>query len=142
LAVYEALVALEQRLVVGDNPAARRYIALDFAGASKETICRVHSTAHYDFLESTSHWSRRALRKLTAAADDLYYNRATFGAAVLAAGGCVAVAQAVTAPVSGSRRAMALVRPPSHHATRNAAMGTFIHTNERKNERTKQQCLP
>jgi acetoin utilization deacetylase AcuC-like enzyme len=70
-----------------------------------------------------------ALRKLTKASEDLYYSHETFAAALLAAGGCLAAARAVTAP-GLARRAMALVRPPSHHATRDAAMGTYEWMNE------------
>eukprot|EP00977_Amphora_coffeiformis_P000124 scaffold28_cov155-Amphora_coffeaeformis.AAC.7 len=100
----------------------RRYIPLEIIPASRETICRVHTERHYEFMKSTSSLSQKALDKLTKESEDLYFCRDTFGAALLAVGGCVAAVDAVTSPFRQSRRAMALVRPPAHHATDDAAM--------------------
>lgn len=109
--------------------ASRRFIPLDVPPASRETICRVHTAEHYDFMKSTgTTYSDKALAKLAAESEDLYFCRDTFGAALLAVGGCVTAVEAVTAPFRESRRAMALVRPPSHHATRDAAMGELYRS--------------
>lgn len=103
----------------------QRFVPLPILLASRDTICRVHSTEHYDFMKSTARMSKSALDKLTEESEDLYYSRDTFGAALLAAGGCIAAVDAVTAPFGVARRAMALVRPPAHHATRDSAMGKY-----------------
>lgn len=101
----------------------QRFVPLNIIPGSRETICRVHCEEHYDFMKSTSTLSEKALRRLTNDSEDLYFCRDTFGAALLAVGGCVAAVNAVTSPFNIARRAMALIRPPAHHATRDAAMG-------------------
>lgn len=100
-----------------------RFIPLECIPASRETICHVHSEEHYEFMKRLSTLSDKALDELTNDLEDLYFCRDTFGAALLAVGGCVGAVNAVTAPFCATRRAMALVRPPAHHATRDAAMG-------------------
>ena len=107
-------------------PSEPRILHLECHPASRETICLVHSEKHYRNLQYTSSLSNRALRNYacTAADQDLYYSKDTFLAATLAAGGCVDCVNAVTNPNASSRRALALVRPPGHHATFDRAMGT------------------
>ena len=104
----------------------QRYVPLEVLPASREIICRVHSEEHYEFMKRTATLSEKELDKLTEESEDLYFCRDTFGAALLAVGGCVAAVEAVTAPFRVSRRAMALVRPPAHHATRDSAMGKSV----------------
>ena len=100
-----------------------RILHLECHPASRETICLVHSEKLYRNLQYTSSLSNRALRSY-GADQDLYYSKDTFLAATLAAGGCVDCVNAVTNPKASSRRALALVRPPGHHATYDRAMGT------------------
>lgn len=162
LAVYNTLMALEDRLVAEQNQddyqiiesiiggthkqcralnqgeqfcaecahrrymSEQRFVPLDVLPATRDIICRVHSQEHYDFMKSTASLSEQELDTLTDEMEDLYFCRDTFGAALLAAGGCVAAVEAVTAPFREARRAMALVRPPAHHATRDSAMGKSV----------------
>lgn len=105
----------------------QRFVPLRVLPASRDVICRVHSEAHYEFMKATATLNDQDLDQLTAEMEDLYFCRDTFGAALLAVGGCVAAVEAVTAPFREARRAMALVRPPAHHATRNSAMGKSFY---------------
>ena len=107
--------------------ADRRFIPLHIAPASRDMICRVHTEEHYEFMKRTSTLCESALDKLSDDSQDLYFCKDTFGAALLAVGGCVAAVDAATSPFRESRRAMALVRPPAHHATKDAAMGKSRH---------------
>jgi acetoin utilization deacetylase AcuC-like enzyme len=152
-AAHDALIDLEQRLLAMNQPQrqdeqktstassgdmtnddsmpvdggmvhGRRFVPLACHPASREAICRVHSQEHYDFMESTSMMSLHELDQLTEQSSDLYFCENTFYAARLAVGGCIHAVNAVTSPMHMSRRAICLVRPPAHHATRDAAMGT------------------
>jgi histone deacetylase 6 len=94
---------------------------------TKETVCLVHSSEHYQRMLATSQLSDRKLKKLEVE-DDLYFCRNTFMAARLACGGTVQCVNAVTDAFRtgvGSSRAIALVRPPGHHALRDSPMGKF-----------------
>lgn len=118
----------QQRLVVPSSMECetiypRRFVPLVCHPASRETICRVHSSEHYNFMEHTSRMSPKALKRLTRKSEDLYFCKDTFYAARLAVGGCIHAVNAVTAPFGISHRAICLVRPPAHHATKDAAMG-------------------
>jgi histone deacetylase 6 len=57
---------------------------------------------------------------------DLYYSRFTFLAATMAVGGVIQCTDMVTSSFSESTRAIALVRPPGHHAEKDAAGGTLL----------------
>jgi acetoin utilization deacetylase AcuC-like enzyme len=78
--------------------------------------------------------SPRYIRTIQAAAStgggywdlDTYISPGSYDAAVLAAGAAVA---AVDNVMSGARSAFALVRPPGHHALRNAAIGFCLFNN-------------
>src|SRR5690606_13649089 len=57
---------------------------------------------------------------------DTYYSEHTYDAARRAAGGCIALVDALSATSEerpGLDYGLALVRPPGHHATANRAMG-------------------
>lgn len=143
-AAYDALVKLENRLLAtphyvdeeNDSPKSpspipppgspRRFVPLVCHPASREVICRVHSQEHYDFMERTSVMSPSALDSLSQKSTDLYFCENTFYAARLAVGGCIHAVNAVTSPFCVSHRAVCLVRPPAHHATRDCAMGKSI----------------
>lgn len=59
--------------------------------------------------------------------DSIYFNNLTFGSAILSTGGaietCLAVAQRQV------RNAIAVIRPPGHHAEDDAAMGFCLFNN-------------
>jgi acetoin utilization deacetylase AcuC-like enzyme len=88
--------------------------------APREILQRVHSAAHIQEVER--------LRGQSGALDpDTYLSADSVAAAYLAAGAGI---EAVTEVVQGQeRRALALVRPPGHHAEVDAALGFCIFNN-------------
>src|SRR5437867_7763596 len=88
--------------------------------ATREQLARVHDT---DYLRRISETTGRAL----ALDQDTYTSPESHDIALLAAGAAV---DAVERVMGGSHRsAMALVRPPGHHAERNRAMGFCLFNN-------------
>jgi acetoin utilization deacetylase AcuC-like enzyme len=125
VAIYRRLIGLE------GIDGYRRFLEVECKPASRETIELVHSSAHYDFMSSTALMNDNELRQLSVP-NDLYYCRETFLAARLAVGGVVECINAVTDPIlqrNYSNRAMAIVRPPGHHAGRDEAMGFCYFNN-------------
>lgn len=87
--------------------------------AGREVLERVHDGFYLDRLE--------ALRGRSAMLDaDTFTSPETIEIALLAAGAAVGAAEHALA---GSGRAVALVRPPGHHAERNRAMGFCLYNN-------------
>lgn len=139
--IYEQLLKLEDRLTFHQkhnsftfetacrNKKFRHFLELPCLPAARETIELVHSSHHYDWMHRTSYMTEKELREL-AVPSDLFFNRFTFLAARLAVGGVVESVNAVTRRNAKTTRAIALVRPPGHHAGVDEAMG--------KTER----CLP
>jgi histone deacetylase 6 len=115
-AMYERLLELETGI------GCQRFIEIPCTEADRETIQLVHSEEHYSFIASTEKMTERELQSITIP-HDLYFCENTFLAAKLAAGGVVECVNHVTDLNRKSRRAIALVRPPGHHATRDEAMG-------------------
>ena len=88
--------------------------------ATREQLARVHDS---DYLRRISETTGRAL----ALDQDTYTSPESHDIALLAAGAAV---DAVERVMGGSHRsAMALVRPPGHHAERNRAMGFCLFNN-------------
>lgn len=123
LALYHALKMLERQL--SQSHPDQRFLPLPCKPASKETICLAHSEDHYDRLAATRFLSDDELQELEEP-NELYFCKHTFLAATLACGGVVECVNAVTEAFRtgvGSTRAIALVRPPGHHALRDNPMG-------------------
>ena len=141
-AIYNRLIDLEQRLRFRDIPKVpastpqenvktlnnfghRRFIPIDSDFCERSTIELVHSPKHYEMIRRTCVLSDSELEALGI--DDLYFCHNTFHASSLACGGVVKCVNAVTASQKAGAnvpsRAIALVRPPGHHATREEAMG-------------------
>jgi acetoin utilization deacetylase AcuC-like enzyme len=121
--LYQKMIELERRLLYENHEnlmKARRFIPLQPDPCDRETIELVHSREHFDRMLMTSQLNDQQLVDLTVD-DDLYFCRDTFLAASLACGGVVKCVDHVMN--SDVTRAIALVRPPGHHATRDQAMG-------------------
>mmetsp|Transcript_28185 Transcript_28185/g.60042 ORF Transcript_28185/g.60042 Transcript_28185/m.60042 type:complete len:471 (-) Transcript_28185:56-1468(-) len=143
LAIYRRLMELEDRLLAQVYPwnygataanqreeehisaesrhILRRFLRLPCIPADREAIELAHSAEHYEFLQSTATMSEHELQELCVE-NDLYFNNWTFLAASLAAGAVIECVNAVTDPntvVPPTTRAIALVRPPGHHAAGN-----------------------
>jgi len=88
--------------------------------ATRDQLARVHDDAYLDLIENTA---GRAV-KLDP---DTYTSPESYEIALLAAGAAV---EAVDRVMKGPHRAaMALVRPPGHHAERDRAMGFCLYNN-------------
>jgi histone deacetylase 6 len=121
-AIYEKLMEMETR------DGYRRFMEVPTIPASRETIELVHSASHYEYMRRTMFMSDEELRSMTDPTD-LYFCKDTFFAARLAVGGVVECVDAVLNDATRkSHRAIAIVRPPGHHATRDNAMGMYKST--------------
>jgi acetoin utilization deacetylase AcuC-like enzyme len=94
--------------------------------AALDDLLRVHSAAHVDLLRAVADRADRTGR--TDWLDpDTAVSPGTWGAALAAAGCAIAAADAVVR--GAAEGALAAVRPPGHHATRDAAMGFCLLNN-------------
>lgn len=95
--------------------------------ATKEQILMVHSETQYQRFERLQYYSDAQLAAMSAEKrHDVYYCRDTFDAAKLAAGGLLSCVDSVCDAASmGSKtnKAVALIRPPGHHACQSQEMG-------------------
>ncbi|KAI4251036.1 MAG: hypothetical protein LQ352_005097 [Teloschistes flavicans] len=113
--------------------------------ATPEEICLVHTANHYNFLANTTSKTpldRNSLAELTDVETDLneedlihlertldsvYFNKLSFTSALLSAGGAIETCKAV---MSGEvKNAIAVIRPPGHHAEFNRPMGFCLFDN-------------
>ncbi|SCU90881.1 LAMI_0E03950g1_1 [Lachancea mirantina] len=82
--------------------------------ATKEEILKVHSQEHLEFIEKTGNMTREQLLKETERGDSVYFNNDSYLSAKLSCGGAIEACKAV---VEGRvKNALAMVRPPGHHA--------------------------
>lgn len=111
-------------------------------------VCLVHDKKHFDFMRSTSRtfgafriplivadadvkdfpeMTPEELVLLEKEFDSVYFNTVTFQCALLSAGGAIETCRAVA---SGQvKNAIAIVRPPGHHAECNRPMGFCMFDN-------------
>jgi len=130
--LYQKMKELEYRLLLHrpqNQRAHPRFLELQPEPCDRDTLLLAHSEEHYNRMLQTEHLSDEELQELCAVNADLYFCRDTFLAASLAAGGVVAAVNAVMSPATATTRAIALVRPPGHHATRDEAMGFCYFNN-------------
>lgn len=140
-AIFSRLVELERRLTSSLCPVDvetafspffnRRLIPLPCKPVDRETALLVHTPEHYQRLYETSSLSDDELIALDVESD-LYFCHDTFLAASLACGGVVECVNAVTEAFKngyGPTRAIAVVRPPGHHALADSAMGFCYFNN-------------
>lgn len=118
--MYQRLLSLETRL------GGSRFSALSCQPAERDTVLLAHSANHYEELERTCTLTEEALEIKSNIDDDVYYNRDTFLAATLSCGGVVSCVDAVTDHDTLKTRAIAIVRPPGHHACQEEAMGKIF----------------
>ncbi|KAF2688822.1 hypothetical protein K458DRAFT_384988 [Lentithecium fluviatile CBS 122367] len=100
---------------------------IEIRPATSAEICLVHSPDHYRFVESLQHMSVSELNQETLTHDSIYFHHSTFISASLAAGGAIEACRAV---VRGDvRNAIAIIRPPGHHAEADKPSGFCIFNN-------------
>jgi histone deacetylase 6 len=99
--------------------------------ATKAEICTVHHPAHYDWVEQTGMMNSQDLRTMTTDFDNgrksLYVGGLTYEAALISAGGAVETCKNVVA--GNVKNAIAVIRPPGHHAEAGESMGFCIFNN-------------
>ncbi|KAL9033688.1 MAG: hypothetical protein Q9180_005813, partial [Flavoplaca navasiana] len=95
--------------------------------ATASEICLVHTVNHYNFVASTAAMTNESLIHLERMHDSIYFNPLTFASALLSTGGAIETSKAV---VGGRvKNAIAVIRPPGHHAECNRPMGFCLFDN-------------
>ncbi|KAI9735225.1 MAG: Histone deacetylase hda1 [Cirrosporium novae-zelandiae] len=104
-----------------DDPAATRPLVpkplrrIPARPATVEEITRVHTRAHYNFVESTAQMTKDELKAHSSdEAKSIYYNKLSYLASTLSAGGAIETCRAVIS--RKVKNAIAVIRPPGHHA--------------------------
>ncbi|XP_035237895.1 histone deacetylase 6 isoform X1 [Anguilla anguilla] len=95
--------------------------------ATEKELALCHSLQHIARIKSTEGMKPRDLYRLGEEYNSIYISPESYRSALLAAGACFNAAQAV---LTGEvRNAVAIVRPPGHHAEQDAACGfCFFNT--------------
>lgn len=104
-----------------DSGILERLTPIEARPATEEELARVHTPAH---IAQVRRVAERGGGHLDA---DTYLNSRSYDAAVMAAGGLLALVEAVVA--GRVRNGFALVRPPGHHALPDQGMGFCIFNN-------------
>lgn len=105
------------------NPLLR----IDARNVTESEVCLVHDKKHWDFMVTTARMALDDLVVLERTFDSIYLNVTTFGCALLSAGGAIETCRAVTS--RKVKNAIAVIRPPGHHAECNQPMGFCIFDN-------------
>ncbi|KAG8099434.1 hypothetical protein GUJ93_ZPchr0013g36706 [Zizania palustris] len=107
---------------------ASRCVLLKAKEAEEKCIASVHSQNHIKLIRRISTKEYDSRRNMIARKfNSIYFNKGSSESAFLAAGSVIEVAQKVAAGELSS--AIALVRPPGHHAEHNEAMGFCLFNN-------------
>ncbi|MEQ2165544.1 hypothetical protein GOODEAATRI_017945, partial [Goodea atripinnis] len=89
--------------------------------ATEEELAMCHSLQHIEQMKATAEMKPRDLHKLGNEFSSIFISNQSFQCARLAAGSCFnAVDSILTGQVSNG---VAIIRPPGHHAERNAPCG-------------------
>lgn len=95
--------------------------------ATDEEILLVHTPEHLDFIKSTTTMSRDRLIEETEKGDSVYYNNDSYTSALLSCGGAIEVCRSVVE--RKVKNAIAIVRPPGHHAEPGNSAGFCLFSN-------------
>ncbi|KQK15369.1 histone deacetylase 5 isoform X1 [Brachypodium distachyon] len=122
----ERLRAIWKKL--GEQGVAERCVIMPAKEAKDKYIASVHSSTHVKLMKSISSKEHNYRRKnLASNYNSIYFNEGSSESAFLAAGSVIEVAEKVAAGELSS--AIALVRPPGHHAEHNEPMGFCLFNN-------------
>ncbi|KAH7025471.1 histone deacetylase [Macrophomina phaseolina] len=112
--------------------------------ATEEEICLVHTRDHYarvrEYQSKSGNAALQILNEMASDMDSVYLHPATFSCASLSAGGAIEAARAVVA--GHVRNAVAVIRPPGHHAEHDAPGGFCFFNNVSVAARVCQQDFP
>uniref|UniRef100_A0A452ZG74 histone deacetylase n=6 Tax=Aegilops tauschii subsp. strangulata TaxID=200361 RepID=A0A452ZG74_AEGTS len=95
--------------------------------AKEKYIASVHARKHVDLIRKISSKDSSDLKKTAKKFDSVYFSKGSSESAFLAAGSVIEVAEKVAAGELSS--AIALVRPPGHHAEHSKPMGFCLFNN-------------
>ncbi|KAF7585373.1 Histone deacetylase hda1 [Aspergillus hancockii] len=95
--------------------------------ATEEEVSLVHTPEHYLFVESTKDMSDDELIALEHTRDSIYFNKLTFASSLLSVGGAIETCLAVA--TRKVKNAIAVIRPPGHHAEHDKTMGFCLFNN-------------
>ncbi len=99
--------------------------------ATREEISLAHTASHFEWVKSLSQMTSADLRQLTNDFDtgrkSLYVGNLTYEAALISAGGAIETCKNVVA--GKVKNAIAVIRPPGHHAEHNESLGFCIFNN-------------
>lgn len=106
----------------------------------KDEVLLVHDLNHWESMLATANMSYDQLSKLGAISDSVYFNNESVYCARLACGGAIETLKAV---VQGRvKNAIAVIRPPGHHAEPDQASGFCLFNNVSVAVRTTMQNHP
>ncbi|KAL9606962.1 MAG: hypothetical protein Q9167_008075, partial [Letrouitia subvulpina] len=113
--------------------------------ATASEICEVHTAAHFELISHTEGIESRSISihlnladpvieqndldliLLERKYDSVYFNRLSYRCSLLSAGGAIETCKAVVEQVV--KNAIAVIRPPGHHAEENRPMGFCLFDN-------------
>jgi histone deacetylase 6 len=99
--------------------------------ATQAEVCIAHTASHFEWVRALSSKSAAELRQMTVDMDagrkSLYVGTLTYEAALISAGGAIETCKNVVA--GRVKNAIAVIRPPGHHAEHNESMGFCVFNN-------------
>ncbi|XP_068306322.1 histone deacetylase 5-like [Pyrus communis] len=106
----------------------QRCVVLEAKEAEDKHILSVHTKKHVDLIRNVSSKQFNSRRnRIASKFNSIYLNEGSSEAAYLAAGSAIEVVERVAKGELDS--AMAIIRPPGHHAEQNKAMGFCLYNN-------------
>lgn len=122
--IRDRLRKMEERLARENHELGNVFIPLKCELATREEIMLAHTDATYiDRLAETEYWSKQDCVAAGERDSDMYYCPDSWQAARLACGGVLRCVDAVLSEETSHCRALAIVRPPGHHACQSQEMG-------------------
>ncbi|RMZ76499.1 hypothetical protein DV738_g4939, partial [Chaetothyriales sp. CBS 135597] len=102
---------------------------IDAREATEAECCLIHTQEHYDFVKSTASLSDEQLIDLSedVTMDSIYFNSLSYFSSKLSAGGAIETCRAVVNRTV--KNAIAVIRPPGHHAEVQSTMGFCLFNN-------------
>eukprot|EP00040_Diaphanoeca_grandis_P019107 m.100657 g.100657 ORF g.100657 m.100657 type:complete len:676 (+) comp27264_c0_seq1:166-2193(+) len=102
-------------------------LSLPAREATDEEIGAVHTVKHIEYVKSLSAMDNQTLKKEGGKWDSVYFNQATERSARIATGSLCTATEAVCTGLTTN--AVAVIRPPGHHAEPGCCMGFCIYNN-------------